>query len=201
VRDSTDNVVLSDDFDPEPPDPLLPWASALGTWTVTDGVPQGLSEPSEYAFVYNNTQWADYTVEGRVHLPAEAFGGGIGAHVNLTAGSHYGAWIYPDGSWGGSNVLKFVEVHSWTQWSGTPMQQVSLPDVSTSWHTLAMALDGSRIRVCYDGDLMIDIVDENYDSITPYLSGVVSADTSIPSGYNGAYTIRVDDIVVRGPSQ
>jgi hypothetical protein len=201
VRDSVGAVVYSDDFGPDVPNPLSPWINALGIWTVTDGVLQGTSQPSKYAYVYTYTEplWTDYTVEGRIQFPAGAFGGGIGGRVDPASGAHYGAWVYPDGSSGGSNVLKLVKFRDWTNWNGSPMQKVNLPSVGTGWHTLKMAFDGNRVRVYYDDNLMIDLTDENYDSRAPYLNGGVSVDTWTPSNYNGSYAIMVDDIIVHTP--
>ena len=41
--------------------------------------------------------------------------------------------------------------------------QVSLPSVGTGWHTLQLNFQGNRIRVTYDGSLVIDVTDDNYD--------------------------------------
>ena len=153
----------------------------LGTWTITNGVLQGLSEPFTYAIArYDAPQWTDYTVEARIQLPAGAFGGGIGGRVNAATGARYTAAIYPDGSAGGSNVLKLVKFRDWTTWNYTPMQQVSLPDVGTGWHTLALSFAGNRIKVSYDGAGVIEVTDNNYDSRAPYPGGGISADPLDP---------------------
>ena len=196
---STDNVLLSDDFTrvPGAPNPLSPWISARGTWTIANGVLQGSSSSSTYATIYTypTPPWTDYTVEGRIQLPAGAFGGGLGGRVNTANGARYGAWIYPTGSAGGSNVLKLVKFRDWTTWNGTPMKQVSLPSVGTNWHTLKMIFNGSRIQVYYDGTLKIDVTDNNYDSRAPYLSGGISGDMWTTTS---SYLMKVDDVVVRG---
>ena len=73
------------------------------------------------------------------------------------------------------------------------MQQVSLPAVGTGCHTLQLTFIGNRILVYYDGELKIDVTDNNYDSRAPYLSGGISVDwwtSSLP------YTITVDDVSV-----
>ena len=191
---SNGTVLFSDNFT-RPPEPLLPWGVQLGAWTVTGGVLQGSSNPSTYASIYTSATplWTDYTVEGRVQFPAGAFGGGIGGRMNPTTGTRYGAWVYPEGSAGGSNVLKLVKFRGWTSWSGTPMQQVALADVGTSWHSLKMAFIGNRILVYYDGDLKIDVIDNNFDSRTPYLSGGISVDLWT---YSNSYTMLADDISV-----
>jgi VCBS repeat-containing protein len=132
-------------------------------------------------------------VEGQVQFPAGAFGGGIGGRVNPATGARYSAWIYPDGSLGGSNVLKLVKFRDWTTWNGVPMKQVSLPSVGTGWHALKMVFKGSRIQVSYDGTLMIDVTDNNYDSRAPYLSGGISGDLWT---YTSSYVMGLDNVVV-----
>jgi hypothetical protein len=195
VRNSTNNVVFSDDFGPDPLDPLLPWSRQLGNWAVTNGVLQGSSAVSQYAYVYHNdSSWTDYTVEGRVQFPAGAFGGGIGGRVNPTSGAHYGAWVYPDGSGGGSNVLKLIKFRDWTSWSGSPMQQVNLPSVGTNWHTLKLGFAGNRILVWYDGNQVMDVIDNNFDGRSAYLTGGVSVDLWTQSSL---YVMSADDIVVQ----
>ena len=103
-----------------------------------------------------------------MRFPSGGFGGGIGGPVNPTDGARYGAWIYPNGSSGGSNLLKLVKFGDWTNWNSIPMQEVSLPDVGTRWHSLKMIFSSNEIRVFYDGILMIDVTDESFDSRAPY---------------------------------
>jgi hypothetical protein len=74
------------------------------------------------------------------------------------------------------------------------MQQVNLPSVGTDWHVLKMAFDGNRIQVYYDGSLLIDVLDNGFDSQPPYLSGGISVDLWT-SGVT--YALSADDIVVR----
>ncbi|MBN1873600.1 MAG: tandem-95 repeat protein [Anaerolineae bacterium] len=193
VRDSTDQVVFSDDFGP---DLLAPWVEQLGTWTVASGVMQGQSVASQYGYVYTGTAWTDYTVEARIQFPAGAFGGGLGGRLNPATGAHYAAWIYPDGSSGGSNVLKLLKFPTWTG-SWTLLTQVDLSSVGTNWHTLRLDFQGGRIRVYYDDDLVVDYT----DSSSPYLSGGISMDMWTAAGYTGSYGMQVDDVVVRTPGE
>jgi VCBS repeat-containing protein len=190
---STSGVLFSDDFTRAQ---LSPWIGVLGTWTITNNVLQGSSSPSTYASIHTETTplWTDYSVEGQVQFPAGAFGGGIGGRVNPATGARYGAWVYPAGSLGGSNVLKLVKFRDWTTWNGVPMKQVSLPDVGTGWHTLKMVFKGSQLQVSYDGTLMINVTDNNYDSRAPYSSGGISADMWT---YTTSYVMGVDNIIVR----
>jgi hypothetical protein len=195
---SSTSTLFADDFT-RPPTPALPWVTAMGTWTVSGGVMQGTGSANQYSYAYVNAtpQWTDYAVQGRIQLPAGSFGGGLGGRVNPTTGAHYGAWVYPSGSPGGSNMLKLWKFRGWTDigggpYTGVPMQQVSLPAVGTGWHTLQMTFIGSRILVYYDGTLMIDVTDNNYDSRAPLLSGGISLDWWTWS----SYTISVDDVSV-----
>jgi len=199
VEDSVGSVVYNEDFGPEMPDPLQPWTTVTGTWTVTNGLLQGTGAPSTYSNVYTYTEplWGDYTVEARIQLQTGVYGGGIGGRVDPTTGAHYGVWVYPDGSPGGSNTLSLWKFRTWTSFNGTPMQRVSLPSVGTGWHTLKMIFEANRIQVFYDGNPMIDATDNNYDSRAPYLTGGISADMYIQS--SGSPSMNVDDVLVRHP--
>ncbi len=194
-------VLFSDDFtrSPDNASPLSPWVAALGSWSVTGGVMRGTGSANQYSYAsYPASQWTDYSVQGRIQLPAGSFGGGLGGRVNASTGTHYGAWVYPTGSAGGSNMLKLWKFRGWTDLgAGVAMQQVSLPAVGTGWHTLQMTFTGNRIQVYYDGVLKIDVTDNNFDSRPAYLSGGISADWwtwSLP------YTITIDDISVAAPT-
>ena len=120
-------------------DPLAPWQVASGAWTITNGVMQGTGPLQTYGFAYVDNNWTDYWVQGRVQFPVGAFGGGLGGRLNPVTGAHYAAWIYPEGSPGGSSVLKLLKFQNWTSFgynnsSYAPMQQVSL---AVSRHELA----------------------------------------------------------------
>jgi len=195
---STTNVLFGDDFtrDPAAVSPLSPWVVKLGTWTVSDGILHGSGPLSSYSSLYlaPTPLWSNYTLEGRVRFPAGALGGGLGGRVNPATGARYGAWVYPDGSAGGSNILTLVKFSNWTTWSWVPMKEVSLPAVGTGWHALKMVFNGSRIQVYYDGTKMVDVTDNNFDSRAPYSSGGISAEMFT---YTSSYVMELDNIVVR----
>ena len=172
---------------------LAPWSTVLGTWTVPSGVLIGTSSLQNYAATSYSAAWTDYVLQGRIQFPTGAFGGGLGGRLNAATGERYGAWIYPEGSSGGSSVLKLVKFRSWNTWSGTPMKQVSLPSVGTGWHTLQLTFQGPRILVAYDGTQMMDVTDSGFDSRPAYLSGGITADLWI---YLTTYQMNVDDITV-----
>ncbi len=172
------------------------WTTVLGTWNIANGAMQGSSSPETYGFAYTNGNWTDYTVQGQIQFPAGAgaYAGGIGGRLNPSSGAHYGAWIFPEGSVGGSAVLKLVKFEGWTSWSGTPMAQVSLPSVGSSSHTLALTFQGSTINVSYDGTRYISVADQNFDSQPAFASGGVSLDMWT---YQSTYLMSVRNIVVQ----
>ncbi len=193
------SVLFSDDFTRPAGGTLSPWVASMGTWTVTGGVMKGTGSANQYSYATYSpaVPWTDYTLQGSIQIPAGSFGGGLGGRVNASTGAHYGAWVYPAGSPGGSNVLKLWKFRSWTDiGAGVPMQQVSLPAVGTGSHILQLTFLGSRILVYYDGALKIDVTDNNYDSRSPYLSGGISADWWT---WSPPYTITVDTISVTTP--
>jgi hypothetical protein len=196
---TSNNVLFTDNFTRPSGGTISPWVVSMGTWTVTGGVMQGTGSANQYSYAYVSAtpSWTNYTVQGSIQMPAGSFGGGIGGRVNPTTGAHYGAWVYPAGSAGGSNVLKLWKFQGWTNiGAGTPMQQVSLPAVGTGSHMLQMTFVGNLIQVYYDGVLQISYTDNNFGSQAAYLSGGISADwwTGSPS-----HTITVDNISVVTP--
>src|SRR6266576_5881176 len=85
------------------PGPLTPWFTNAGQWTVTGGTMQsGLNPTFSYANAYITNNWTNYSVQARFQFQAGAFGGGLGGRLTPGTGAHYGAWIYPEGSPGGS---------------------------------------------------------------------------------------------------
>jgi len=186
-----------DDFTrvPGAPAPLLPWTSVLDSWAVTNGLLQGSGSALSYSQIYYAPAplWGNYAVEGRFQFPATAFGGGLGCRVNPETGAQYSAWIFPDNSAGGSNMLKLGKMWGWSEYSGIAMAEVSLPSVGTGFHTLKMVCNGNRIQVFYDGVAKIDVTDNGYDSRPPYLNGGVGA-ALFTSG--AAYSMSVDNVVV-----
>ena len=192
-------VLFADDFTAATdPAPIDPWVAQDGTWMLTGGQLSGQSTANNYGNVYyNGGQWSDYTLEGRIRFSsASGFGGGLGGHLNPANGAHYGAWIYPDASSGGPNVLRLIKFEGWNTWSFTPMQAVNLPPVGTNWHTLDLTFQGTNIIVSFDGAQVINATDNNFDSVAPYSSGWITVDMysdTIP------YNFLVDDIMVTAP--
>lgn len=154
---------------------LAPWNSIMGMWSISNGTLRGTAGTAAYGYACISTNWTDYSIEGQIQFSSGTYGGGLGGRVNAANGAHYGAWVYPAGS---SSALKLVKFSSWTSWSGTPMQQGSLPAVDTNWHTLKLMFIGSRIQAYFDGTSVIDVTDNGFDSTSPFLSGGISVDLS-----------------------
>src|SRR5205823_1114451 len=130
-----------------------------------------------------------------LQFPTNAFGGGLGACLAPLTGSHYGAWLYPEGSLGGSNVLKLIKFQNWSNFgyngsSTLPMQQVSLPAVGTNWHTLKLAFRTNQLTVTLDGSQLIAFTDTESQV---YPSGSVSADMWTDATN---YTMSLEDVLV-----
>ena len=187
---------FADDFTRAPgtPDPLAPWAVQLGSWNIVDGVMQGTSAGANYTYLHKPGNHGDFTIQGRMQMRAGTFAAGIGARVNPANGAHYGLWVYPDGSAGGSNLLKIVKFSNWTTWSAIPLAQASLPSVGTGYHTLRATFTGPNIQVFWDGVQVINANDSNHDGTPPFLSGGISLDS-----WNVAQPVLWDDILIGDP--
>ncbi len=176
-----------DDFErPSGSGSILPWVQQLGAWSITNETLVSTSAINSYGYAYySNQTWTDYTAQASVQFSAaNAFGGGIGARLNPATGAHYAAWVYPEGSYAGSAVLKLVKFEGWATWSGIPMQQVSLPGVGTNWHTVTLSVQGPVITVYYDGVREINLTDLSFDNVLPFTNGGISADMfTYPSNY------------------
>jgi hypothetical protein len=169
---------------------LEPWSLRSGNWAVTNGVFRvGPDAPSSFAAAYLTNSWpyfpklatnywSSFWVEARVQLESGAGGGGLAGGLDPTTGARYAAWICPENSPGGSNVLKLLKFQDWTNYSyggvaGQPMQQTNLPSVGTNWHTLKLAFLGAQIDVYADGCRRLSVTDAEAQ---PYPGGGVSLD-------------------------
>jgi hypothetical protein len=168
---------------------LSPWVVQAGNWAVSGGVLKGgTNEPSSYGYAYLTNQWSDYSVQGRVQFSAGGFGGGLDGRLNPATGARYAAWIYPEGSPGGSSVLKLLKFQNWSQFA--MLQQVSLAGVGTNWHNLKLVMQDNRIAVHYDGTLMLSLTDP---APQPLLSGGISFDLWTDAT---PWTLTADDVAV-----
>lgn len=191
-------VLFSDNFArTNDPGPLSPWIPYTGSWSVTGGILNGGANPAQnYGFAYVTGSWNDFSIEGRVRFLTGGYGGGLGGRLNPTTGAHYGAWIYPEGSSGGSSVLKLIKFSNWTTFayngvSFVPMQQVTLPGVGTNWHNLKLTFQTNQIKISYDGT---DVLNATDIEAQPLLSGGISADMWTDAT---PFVMAIDDVVVR----
>src|SRR5208282_3907873 len=123
------------------------------------------------------------------------YGGGLGGCLQLASGAHYAAWIFPEGSSGGSNELKLVKFEGWGNWSFTPMATVPLPGVGTNWHTLELAFLTNQITVYYDRLQVANVTDNSFDSQPAYLNGGITADMYTVAGT--PYVMSVSNVIVK----
>ncbi len=172
---------------------LAPWELFSGNWSVTNGNLVGGSASQGYGYVKVDGSWADYAVQGTLRFTAGGFGGGLGGRLNPTTGAHYAAWVYPEGSAGGSSLLKLVKYLGWTSWSGTPMAQIALPGVGTNTHLLKVIFEGNRIRVFYDSIQYIDVTDTGFSGTGAYPAGGITAGLWT---YLTPYSVVFDDVSV-----
>jgi len=178
------------------PGPITPWIAQSGTWTVTGGALRaGTNALQTYGDAYLANSWANFAVQAQVRFLSGGYGGGLGSRLDPNTGAHYGAWVFPEGSPGGSSVIKLIKFQSWNTWgyngaSFTPMQQVNLPGVGTNWHTLKLGCYGNQISVSYDGTVYISTTDTE---ATPFLTGGVSVDLWTDAI---RYSMLVDNVVV-----
>src|SRR5262249_43335198 len=126
--------LYSDDFTRgTDPASISPWVTNSGNWTITGGALKATNNTLNYSFAYLTNVWTNFAVQAKVQFPAGAFGGGIGGRLtNATVGSHYAAWIYPENSPGGSNMLKLIKFQSWGNFSylGTPFAVIGQANLS-----------------------------------------------------------------------
>jgi hypothetical protein len=89
-----------------------PWITHGGNWNLGGAggatLRGGPNSANGYAFAYVTNAWDDFTVEARLQFPVGSFGGGLGGRLNPVTGAHYAAWIYPENSPGGSNILRLI---------------------------------------------------------------------------------------------
>src|SRR5258708_8380868 len=177
------------------PGPLTPWIAQSGAWSVTGGTMQsGLNTLSSYANATIANVFVNYTAQGRFKFPAGAFGGGLAGRLNPTTGTHYAAWIYPENSTGGSNMLRLLKFQNYPAFGylGTPFSAVAstnLAAVGTGFHTLRMDFSTNRIIVYLDGVAQLNTQDTE---ATYYTNGAVGLDMWTDTV---AYNLTVDEVV------
>jgi transposase-like protein len=177
-------------------DPLAPWVVGLGKWSIGGGVLQGTaSGENDYSEAYIGGNWTDYSVQGRVRLPAGSWAGGLSGRLNPLTGAKYTLNIYPENSpLGPAPCVRLIKFHSWRKWSSTwtPMALVSLPSVGTNWNMLKLTFKGNQIVVYFNGTQVVNMTDDDVDGLPAYLSGGIGAHMYMDS----AFVANFDDITV-----
>ena len=181
---------------------LWPWVVQSASWSIANNALIGTNNSSPWAYTeaYLSNNWTDYVVQGQIQFSStNGWGGGLSGRVNPTTGTHYAAWVYPEGSQGdnwpnqptGSAVLKLLR---YTAWGGdvnqtyTIMVQTNLPNVGTNWHTLQLAFQRTNIVVSLDG-----VREINTNDPASFASGGISAGMYSDPTY---YTLSFSNIVV-----
>jgi hypothetical protein len=184
--------LFSDSF---PGTSLSPWTVEEGAWKVANEALNGSSATNTLGYAYIGTNWTNYTVQASVRFSMTngPWGGGIGGRLNTATGAHYAAWVYPEGSRGGSSIMNLIKWETWGNWSRIPMAQAKLPGVGTNWHTVALSFQGSNITASYDGTQEISVTDSNFSSMAPLASGGITADLYT---FRKAFTFSVANVVV-----
>jgi hypothetical protein len=194
------HVLFSDDFSrTNDPGTLTPWVIQSNDWTITSGTLKGGVNPTfNYGFIYLTNVWTNFSVQARIQFPVGAFGGGVGGRLSSASGTHYAAWVYPEGSPGGSSVLKLIKFSDWghfgyTNSSFISIQEAALPGVGTNWHTVKLTFSTNQISVYYDSNSMITATDVEAQPLT---NGGISLDMWTDSN---PYVMNVDDVLVTEP--
>ena len=193
-----DAQLFSDDFTRgSDPGPLSPWVAYSGTWSVTGGSLKGGTNANDsFAFAYVTNSWTNYSVQARVRFSStSADAGGIGGRFNAFSGGHYAAWICPEGSASGSNILQLLKFQYWLGYEYTnstwqAIREVPLPSVGTNWHTLKLSFQGNQISVHYDSNLVTTATDIESN---PFWTGGICAGMSTATT---RYNMFMDDVVV-----
>ncbi len=176
----------------DPGDPA-PWVVESGVWRTSAGsLLGGTNDLNSYGFVYLTNSWTNYTFQALVQLPANAFGGGIGGRLDPLTGAHYAAWIYPEGSAGGSDVVRLFKFSDWTTFA--ELGEANVGSVGTNSHAVKLVFQDNNLAVYYDGLRLISAVDESAD---PYLTGGLvlgfwTADTGYEAAFDEAMVFEYD---------
>ena len=187
------NVFLVDNFTRgSDPGLLFPWLVQAGNWVVTGGQLRcGTNVPGSYSYLYLTNLWTDYSAQTQLRLTTNGFGGGVAVRLNPATGARYAAWIYPEGSPGGSRMLRLLRFQDWTTF--TVLQEAVLPAVGTNWHTLKLYAQGNRLAAHFDGSLAATATDTNAQ---PFLTGSVDLEMWTDAA---PYTLLADDVTVMLP--
>ena len=135
---------------------IFPWVNAMGAWSVTNSQLVGSSPFSSYGYAYYAGNWTNFSVQAQIQFSStNRWGGSIGGRVNPATGAHYALWVLPEfspGSTNGTPVLQLIKYENWIDFT-LIADQVPLPPVGTSAHTVKLTFQGNSIAVYFDGTL------------------------------------------------
>ena len=192
----TPGVLFTDDFTrgTDPAALTSPWVTNIGEWRVTGGALRGgTNAPFNYGIAYVADSWGSYSVSARVRFSSSnAWGGGIGGRLDSGTGARYGAWIYPDGAGGGSNVLTLIKFTGWTTFSppAAYLTTVNVGSVGTNYHTVKLAFAGDRIGIYFDGVQKTNVQDSGSALLSGGITTEMWTDGTTPN------SMTVDDVAV-----
>ncbi len=170
---------------------LSPWGtnSGGGNWNVTGGVMKGGLNPAfSYGFTFVTNNFTNFSAQADFQFPTNAFGGGLGGRLNMTSGSHYAVWLYPENTVGDSNVLKIIRFDSYSSFA--VLQTTNLASVGTNSHTVKIEFAGTTINAYLDGVKKLSATDATY------ANGTISLDFWSDAT---PYQLTVDNVVVNSP--
>jgi VCBS repeat-containing protein len=194
--------LFSDDFTRvSDPGSLRSWTAFQGAWTVTNGVMlAGMNANASYGYAFTATNsFTNFSVQARIQLPAGAFAGGIGGRFTTNTGSHYAAWVYPEGSGGGALQFKLIRFSSYSSFN--VLTNMALSSVGTNFHMVKLDMFGSQITATYDTNQSMTFTDSTYASggislemytdTTPYVMTVddVLVPSTLPVAINDGYSM------------
>jgi hypothetical protein len=177
-------------------DPLAPWTPVLGSWTIGGGQLQGTGlDVGLYSDLYLAGNWTNYSIQGQVQFPASGFGGGLAGRLNPVTGAKYAVSIYPSGIPGvtSSPLMRLEKFHDWQVLGPSALQQVNLPTIGTNWHTIEVTFRNQEILAYFDGIQVMDVVDNDFDSLPAYTGGGVGVHFYT---YEGPYTMSCKNVLV-----
>jgi len=182
---------------------IFPWVDQSGAWNVTNNLLSGISDFNGYGYAYTgDTNWTDYSVQAQLQFSdPNAWGGAVGGRLNPATGTHYAAWVYPEGSpWGPTNgaaggvaYLQLIKYQNWLAYTAGNL--MPLPGVGTNWHNLKLAFQGTAIAAYFDGNLVTNLVDDgSFDGQNAVTNGAISIDmwTQAPT----VYTLSASNVIV-----
>jgi hypothetical protein len=150
------------------------WSAATGALTYDGGGHTQLSR--------GDAAWTDYTFDVAVRLGTLSnWPGGVRARVNPATGAGYAVWLYP-----GSGQIVLYRATGWDIDTPGLAQLAAVAGIAfdTNTHQLRVTVQGTQIRVHWDGVQVLSATDGTYSS------GIVAVDVA-------NQPITFDDAAVR----